>query len=66
MNSPAVAQRHSGQELVEGLIEQVTFHSSESGFCVLRVNVRGNRDPVTVTETLPQVQAGEWLRAEGF
>ncbi|MHC4145158.1 MAG: SF1B family DNA helicase RecD2 [Planctomycetota bacterium] len=52
-------------EQVSGLVERVTFHSDESGFCVLRVKVRGHRDHTTVVGTLPQVQAGEWLEAEG-
>ena len=55
-----------GLEEMEGLIERVTFHSPESGFCVLRIKVRGNRDHVTVVGTLPQVQAGEWVRAQGL
>ena len=49
MANTAGTQSHSpGQESLEGLIERVTFHSPESGFCVLRIKVRGNRDPVTV------------------
>ncbi len=52
-------------EQLSGLIERVTFHSEESGFCVLRVKVRGHRDQVTVVGTLPQVRAGEWVEAEG-
>lgn len=28
-------------------MERVTFHSKESGFCVLRVKARGRRDLVT-------------------
>lgn len=55
----------AGLEALDGLIERVTFHSPESGFCVLRVKVRGNRDQVTVVGTLPQVQAGEWIQAQG-
>ena len=54
----------SGEQL-SGLVERVTFHSNESGFCVLRVKTRGHRDQVTVVGTLPQVRAGEWLEAEG-
>ncbi len=42
-------------EHVSGLVERVTFHSDESGFCVLRVKVRGHRDQTTVVGTLPQV-----------
>jgi exodeoxyribonuclease V alpha subunit len=28
-------------EEVSGLIERVTFHNDDNGFCVLRVKVRG-------------------------
>jgi hypothetical protein len=31
-------------EHLAGTIERVTFHSAETGFCVLRVNVRGQRE----------------------
>ncbi len=41
-NPPAPHERLSGS------IERVTFHSEQSGFCVLRVQVRGQRDVVTV------------------
>jgi exodeoxyribonuclease V alpha subunit len=52
-------------EQLSGLIERVTFHSDESGFCVLQVKVKGHREPHTVVGTLPQVRAGEWIEAEG-
>jgi exodeoxyribonuclease V alpha subunit len=48
-----------------GLVERVTFHNDESGFCVLRIKARGHRDLVTVVGTLPEVRAGEWLEAQG-
>ena len=38
----------SPQEVLAGLIERVTYHNSENGFCVLRAKVRGHRDVVTV------------------
>ena len=53
-------------ERVGGLVERVTFHNDESGFCVLRIKAKGHRDLVTVIGTLPQVRAGEWLEAEGW
>ena len=56
---------HSTTEKLSGVIERVTFHSEESGFCVLQVKVKGHRDPMTVIGTLPQVRAGEWIEAEG-
>jgi len=50
---------------VTGVIERVTFHSEESGFCVLRVRIRGRGVPVTVVGTIPSVNEGEWLDARG-
>jgi exodeoxyribonuclease V alpha subunit len=50
---------------IAGLVERVTFHSDESGFCVLRIKARGHRELVTVVGTLPEVRAGEWLEAQG-
>jgi exodeoxyribonuclease V alpha subunit len=47
-------------------VERVTFFNEESGFSVLRVKVRGQRDLVTVLGSLPSVSAGEWLTAEGW
>ena len=35
-------------EAVFDLIDRVTFHNSENGFCVLRVKARGQRDLITV------------------
>ena len=31
-------------EALTGLVERVTFHNPDNGFCVLRVKVRGQRD----------------------
>jgi exodeoxyribonuclease V alpha subunit len=52
-------------ELLSGLIERVTFHSPESGFCVLRVKARGHRDLVTVVGHAAMISAGEWVTASG-
>ena len=50
---------------VTGLIERVTFHNEETGFCVVRVKVEGRRDLVTVVGRASSINAGEWLTAEG-
>ena len=34
------------QEVLAGLVERVTFHNAENGFCVLRAKARGHRDLV--------------------
>ena len=52
-------------ERIEGLVERVTFFNEENGFAVLRVKVRGQRDLVTVLGSLPAVNGGEWVMAEG-
>ncbi|MCP5425366.1 MAG: ATP-dependent RecD-like DNA helicase [Gammaproteobacteria bacterium] len=51
-------------ERLSGLIERVTFHSETSGFCVLRVKVRGQRELVTIIGSAASVTAGEYV--EGF
>jgi exodeoxyribonuclease V alpha subunit len=62
----AVPERKPVTEEISGLIERVTFHSDESGFCVLRVKTQGQREETTVVGSLPSVTAGEWLVAEGW
>jgi exodeoxyribonuclease V alpha subunit len=52
-------------ERLQGAVERVTFHSEESGFCVLRVKVRGQRDLVTVVGVAAVVTAGEYVECEG-
>src|ERR1700688_4519468 len=53
-------------EEIAGLVERVTFFNPDSGFAVLRVRVRAQREPVTILGSLPSVSAGEWLTAEGW
>ena len=48
-----------------GLVERVTFHNAENGFCVLRVKARGHRDLVTVVGHAATISAGEWITASG-
>ncbi len=61
----APAPADADQRHVSGTVERVTFHSPESGFVVLRVAVRGHREPVTVTGQSAGVSAGEWIDADG-
>src|SRR5688572_30427806 len=42
-------------EQLAGSVERVTFHSEETGFCVLRVKVRGRWDLETVVGTAPSI-----------
>ena len=54
-----------GEDRLTGTIERVSFHNPETGFAVLRVKVKGRREPVTVVGVLPAVCEGEWLEAVG-
>ncbi len=56
----------SPTEVLAGLVERVTFHSPESGFCVLRVKARGQRDLVTVVGHAAMISPGEWITASGL
>src|SRR6516164_9179240 len=55
----------SPQEVLAGLVERVTFHNEEDGFCVLRTRARGHRDLVTVVGQAAAISAGEWITASG-
>src|SRR5271154_4879778 len=55
----------STQEVVAGLVERVTYHNAENGFCVLRAKARGHRDVVTVVGHAATIAAGEWITASG-
>ena len=62
---PSDSRREPPGEQITGLVERVTFHNAQSGFCVLKVKVRGQRDLVVVVGTLPEVREGEYLQASG-
>ena len=49
----------SNQEVLAGLVERITYHNAENGFCVLRAKVRGHRDVVTVVGHAATIAAGE-------
>jgi exodeoxyribonuclease V alpha subunit len=57
---------NTSTEEIAGLVERVTFFNEESGFAVLRVKVRGQRDQVTVLGSVPSISAGEWLTGKGW
>ena len=62
MPSPAT---QTDREVLAGIVERVTFHSVETGFCVLRVKARGHRDLATIVGHAAAISAGEWITASG-
>ena len=62
--APNLAEAQRPENLA-GLVERVTFHNPDSGFCVLRVKARGPRDLITVVGHAPTISAGEFVQATG-
>jgi len=52
-------------ERVSGLVERVTYHNGDNGFCVLRLMVKGERELVTLVGHTPTVSPGEYASASG-
>src|SRR5215469_12636884 len=52
-------------EVLGGLVDRVTFHNPENGFCVLRVKARGQRDLITLVGHAAMISAGESVQASG-
>ena len=57
---------NQSQQVLAGLVERVTYHNAENGFCVLRAKARGHRDVVTVVGHAATIAAGEWITASGI
>ena len=54
------------QDFISGTVERVTYHNPENGFCVLRINVKGKKDSVTVVGHINGVFCGEFIQAHGL
>jgi exodeoxyribonuclease V alpha subunit len=59
------ANNNPTTEVFAGLVERVTFHNEDNGFCVLRVKARGKREPITVVGHAAVISAGEFIQASG-
>ena len=53
------------QKILAGLVERVTYHNPDNGFCVIRIKARGHRDLVTAVGYAATISAGEWITASG-
>ncbi|MEF8729542.1 MAG: hypothetical protein V5B34_15250 [Accumulibacter sp.] len=42
-----------------GLVERVTFHNEQNGFCVLRLKVKGGRGEPSTVIVQPRTEPGE-------
>jgi hypothetical protein len=61
---PDIASTTASEALAR-IVELVTFHNPENGFCVLRVKARGLRDLITVVGHAAMVSPGEFVQMSG-
>jgi len=61
----AISRAGEDSEVLAGLVERVVFHNPENGFCVLKIEARGHREPVTIVGHAPLISAGEFVQASG-
>jgi exodeoxyribonuclease V alpha subunit len=59
------ARMSTPTEVLAELVDRVTFHNSENGFCVLRIKARGQRDLITLIGHAAMISAGEFVQASG-
>jgi len=52
-------------QTLSGLVERVVFQNHDTGFCVLRVKLAEQREPVTMVGECARVAPGEVVRATG-
>ena len=60
-----VSEHTAPADGLSGLVERVTFHNEDTGFAVLKVQVKGRRELVAVVGVVVAVSPGEWITAEG-
>jgi exodeoxyribonuclease V alpha subunit len=53
-----IEPKPSDREVLAGLVERVTYQNAESGFCVVRVRIRGRRELVTLVGHAAAIAAG--------
>lgn len=64
-SDPPKSEQKRELKHLAGLVERVTFHNAENGFCVLRLKVKGERDLITLVGHTPSVTPGEYASASG-
>lgn len=63
VSSPPTSKRSPAT--LRGLVERVTFHTEDSGYCVLKVKPEKGGELITVLGHAPRVVAGENIEASG-
>lgn len=53
-------------ETLTGIIEHITYHNPETGFCVLKIKLKNKIELVTATGTAIAITAGEQVECHGI
>ncbi len=53
-------------QTILGAVERVTYHNDQNGYTVLRLQIQGRGEPVTVVGNFSAVSPGESLRVTGW
>ena len=59
------SQQLLGREVLSGSVERVVFHNPDTGFSVLRVQIRGLQGTQAVVGLAGAIRPGEWITATG-
>jgi exodeoxyribonuclease V alpha subunit len=62
---PPAPETQQPREVVQGVLERVTFQNAETHFMVAKIREPEKRELTTIVGVLVGVQEGEWLRCEG-
>lgn len=62
---PAPSRSSPGTAQLRGVVERVTFHTEETGYCVLKVKPERGDELVTILGNTPRVVPGEHIEARG-
>ncbi|HKQ75014.1 MAG TPA: ATP-dependent RecD-like DNA helicase [Blastocatellia bacterium] len=63
---PAFQSSEQNHQTLTGSVERVTYHNEQNGYTVLRFQIPGRGEPVTVVGNFSAVSPGESLRLTGW
>jgi exodeoxyribonuclease V alpha subunit len=61
----SVTHKLLNADTLTGIIERITFHNPETGYCVVRIQAKGYKGRVTLIGTALNLHTGESIHAKG-
>jgi exodeoxyribonuclease V alpha subunit len=66
MSTSQPAYPNPNSELLQGVIERLTYHSSESGYTVARLKAPRSHELITIVGSFATIQPGQTLQLQGY